>query len=63
MREQRRIYVISQKLLKLWEENPDLRFGQLVVCIASCADSKADLFNLEDDKFQDAIARFRNKEK
>lgn len=46
MRNPERIAPILEELKRIWEENPDLRFFQLI-----CALNKGqDLFHMEDDK-------------
>lgn len=50
MRDPARIPLILAELQKAWERNPDMRLGQLLVCIHAYSASKTDIFNTEDDK-------------
>ena len=50
MREIKRINPIIERLEKLWLENPDLRFGQLVVSITRLEEPNPKLFYMEDEK-------------
>ncbi len=49
MRSPERIGQILQVLHEIWEENPDLRLGQLIVNAARLTDPAADVFNIEDN--------------
>lgn len=51
MREIKRINPIIKRLEKLWLENPDLRFGQLVVAITRPEEANPKLFYMEDEDF------------
>lgn len=54
MRNPARIKPFLSKLQKLWEQHPDLRFGQLVRNICN----KKDIFNIEDFEFEEMIEQF-----
>ena len=47
---------------QVWQEVPDLRFGQLLENIIPFIDGKtyfhADIFHVEDDKWEKAIRKF-----
>ncbi len=51
MRDPKRIRPFLEELEKLWTENPDYRFGQLVMVIARTQEHNPLLFNLEEDEF------------
>ena len=53
MRDKNRIHPFLEKLEEIWKENPDLRFGQLIVCTLG-----EDPFYIEDDKALDVINFF-----
>lgn len=50
MKDTKRIPIIMKAVQELWENNPDLRFGQLVnlISVADTGEAKA-LFYMEDD--------------
>ena len=54
MRDPKRIKPLLDEFKKLWKENPDMRFGQLVVCILG-----TDPFYIEDDETLKTIYFFR----
>jgi hypothetical protein len=61
MRNPARIKPFLDKLQKLWEQHPDLRFGQLVCNIANFNSdwlTNPGLFSIEDDKFEEKIKQF-----
>jgi len=49
MRDPNRIYDVLDMVGALWQKNPDMRLGQLLINISGLNDIH-DLFNLEDDK-------------
>lgn len=49
MKSPERIDRILSVLCEVWEENPDLRLGQLVVNAARIVDPKAEVFSIEDE--------------
>jgi uncharacterized protein YihD (DUF1040 family) len=58
MRDPNRIPRIIEKLSKTWQKTPDLRLGQLVEIIYSKRHEKEwNLFNLEDDAFEQALEK------
>lgn len=57
MRDKKRINRILSKIKKIWSENPDLRFNQLMVNI-NLNNSKSmsnDCYYTEDDAFERAL--------
>ena len=63
MRNPDRIPIILSKLNQAWQAAPDLRFGQLVENIHFLSKERADLFNVEDDKFEAALDKWISKQK
>lgn len=55
MRDPKRIKPFLEKIEQLWNSNPDLRFGQLVMAIAKTGESNPALFYMEDDEFGEKI--------
>lgn len=51
MRDIKRINPIIEKLEKVWLENPDFRFGQLIMAITRTGVTDPKLFYMEDDEF------------
>lgn len=56
MRDKNRIPRITKKIETLWEKHPDMRFGQLVVCLLG-----TDPFYLEDDLIEAKIDEWLKK--
>ena len=54
-RDPARIERVLDKLNKLWQNNPEIRLGQLIHVIIG--DNHADLFILEDDKLEESLDR------
>lgn len=59
MRDPNRIPIILDAIKELWETMPDMRLGQLVYCIMSSF--PYDYFQVEDDKFMEALDNFKKK--
>lgn len=57
MRDRKRIETFLNEFKTIWEQYPDLRFGQLVYCIL--LQNKIDLFQIEDDKFLNLMKEFK----
>lgn len=57
MRDPNRIPRIIEKLQRFWEQNPDLRLGQLIDNAKySCPQaSKSDIFCVEDDMIEEGL--------
>lgn len=55
MRDKNRIPRICKKLEKVWMEHPDMRLGQLMVCILG-----TDPFYMEDNVAEERIKEFEN---
>lgn len=53
MRDSKRIEPLLDDIKKLWEENPDLRLGQLLSVL--CSMHSVDIFYVEDDRLQNMI--------
>lgn len=54
-----RIRTFCEKFAALWEQHPDLRFGQIISALPSFADSgKTDIFYVEDDEMLKIISRY-----
>ena len=51
MRDPKRIRPIIEKLALAWEQNPDMRLGQLINSLSD----HIDVFYIEDDKLDDTI--------
>ena len=65
MRNPQRIAPIMERLTKLWEKYPDLRFGQMVENIilsvspgSSVVDIETILWNWEEDQWNEAINKW-----
>lgn len=55
MRDPKRIKPFIEKLEKLWLENPDFRFGQLIMSITRTGEHNPKLFNMEEDEFLEKV--------
>lgn len=56
MRDPKRIKPFLQELEKLWELNPDLRFGQLIYSLNhNISPGDGDTFNMEDEEYLEYI--------
>lgn len=51
-RDSQRITVVLSEMQKVWEKNPDLRLGQLIM---NCCPNENVLYNIEDDKLLERI--------
>ena len=51
-RDAQRIPVVLSEIQKVWEKNPDLRLGQLLM---NCCPNENVLYNIEDDKLLERI--------
>lgn len=60
MRDQKRIKTLLEKIEQLWMNNPDLRFGQLIMCITRTGEHNPKLFYMEDDEFLEKITELEN---
>lgn len=61
MKDPKRIPKIIKKLKKVWKDNPDLRFCQLISSIAVIKDKTGGFYYLQDDQFEEAIDTFAKK--
>lgn len=55
MRDPNRIPMILQRLEKVWEKNPDLRFGQLILNVL-----RNDFYHVEDEELVTKVELFYN---
>lgn len=53
MHDPKRIRPFIEKIAEIWEKNPDLRFGQLIL---NTVNSKSLLYIIEDDKFLEMLS-------
>lgn len=65
MRDTDRIKLFCEELAKAWESNPDLRFGQLSINLATYALTRygLDIFYIEDDKVIELLYEILNQER
>jgi hypothetical protein len=61
MRDIERIKPLIGRLEKLWLENPDFRFGQLIMGITRTDETNLKLFSMEDDEFLKKLDELENK--
>ena len=61
MRDPKRIKPFLQKLEELWLKNPDLRFGQLMICIAKTEEATPKLFYMEEKEFLEKMRELEKK--
>ena len=59
MRDVNRIDPFLEKLGEVWKENPDLRFGQLVMNIETGSPSV--IWNKEEDEWLEALEKYKNR--
>ena len=57
MRDKERVKPFLSKFEKLWMENPDLRFGQLVYVLSK--ESDVDMFFLEEKEWLRCVDKFK----
>ena len=64
MRDKAHIRKFCDAFAELWEEKaPDMRFGQMIVCLNKAADvPRHDIFNLEENEMMEVIRRYFSKE-
>ncbi|MDH2208419.1 MULTISPECIES: hypothetical protein [Empedobacter] len=58
MRNPERITPIIKKIEKLWLENPDFRFGQLIMAITNTNEHNPILFNMEELELLKKLEKF-----
>lgn len=63
MRDPQRIRPFLVVLEQVWMQNPDMRFGQLVMNLSRVPGGFADTWNWEDDEWLLRIANYLEKEK
>lgn len=57
MRDKNRIRPFCEELARLWEQKPDLRFGQIIASLPYVNKRSSDMFYLEDDEMTEVIHR------
>lgn len=55
MRDTKRIKPLLEKIEQLWTNNPDFRFGQLIMSITKTGEHNPKLFNMEEEEFLEKI--------
>lgn len=60
MRDPKRIKPVLEKLQVYWENNPDLRLGQIISNFSRMAGYSADSFYVEDDIMDEVITNVLN---
>lgn len=55
MRDPKRIKLLLEKIEQLWTNNPDFRFGQLIMSITKTGEHNPKLFNMEEEEFLEKI--------
>ncbi|KKN58018.1 hypothetical protein LCGC14_0556760 [marine sediment metagenome] len=58
MRDQKRIKRILKEVEELWNEHPDLRFGQLLINLGIVDDSLR-VWNNEDSELEEYLRKFK----
>lgn len=58
MRDKNRIRPFCEELARLWEQKPDLRFGQIIASLPYVNKRSSDMFYLEDDEMTEVIHRY-----
>lgn len=58
MRNKNRIHLFCEAFAKLWEQHPDLRFGQIISALPQYNEKSGDLFYLEEDEMSGLIRRY-----
>lgn len=60
MRDANRIKPFCDEFAELWAQYPDLRFGQIMYCVADWADNRygKDIFYIEEDELMEIIKEF-----
>lgn len=59
MRDPKRIDEILGELRRVWEQQPDLRLGQLIVIATRPKDPCSEIFYVEGDKLLDGLLAYR----
>lgn len=58
MRDPKRIAPIVQKLQEVWEKNPDLRLGQLLIAVDPRPITTMKVFGLDDHAWLECLEKF-----
>jgi len=56
MRDINRIKPFLKRIEQIWNQNPDLRFGQLILSITKTSEPNPELFYIEDNEFMERIS-------
>ena len=59
MRDIRRIPEVLEALRRVWEQDPDLRLGQLIVIATRPKVPCTEVFHIEDDKLLNGLAEYQ----
>lgn len=60
MRDPARIPDMIELINSIWQENPDLRLGQLIYIAHARSNSRADVFNIEDSSLKQGLLEIKN---
>ncbi len=58
MRDPERIDSILEQLRTIWQREPDLRLGQLIVIATKPSESCLEVFNIEDERLAAGLAEY-----
>lgn len=58
MRDKNRIRSFCEELASLWEQKPELRFGQIISSLPKYSEKSGNLFYLEEDEMSEVIRRY-----
>lgn len=61
MRDPKRIPIFLDVIESIWRENPDMRFGQLIMNLTRTPGGFADTWNWEDDAWFERFMRYSEK--
>ena len=61
MRDTKRIKPLLEEIEKLWINNPDFRFGQLVMSITNTGEHNPKLYNMEEEAFLEKLKELETK--
>lgn len=61
MRDPKRIKPFLEKIEKFWLENPDWRFGQLVINVTRTGVINTEIFNMEEETFLEKMEARKRK--
>jgi uncharacterized protein YihD (DUF1040 family) len=58
MQDPKRIDSILEQLRTIWQQEPDLRLGQLIVIATKPSESRLEVFNIEDERLAAGLAEY-----